>query len=178
MGGEKQKRNAATMSTGGSPPRGRGKGSSTTVLNSGTGITPAWAGKSVSFITRIAPKKDHPRVGGEKAFVMLPMLVATGSPPRGRGKDLPSAPKTSSLGITPSWAGKSGILCLLALRRWDHPRVGGEKNFQRSAALTSPGSPPRGRGKVPGTWSSSYVSGITPAWAGKSQRSRNRQRNT
>ena len=86
MGGEKLGPLVQFVFDPGSPPRGRGKDQRSKMSTSKQGITPAWAGKSVSFITRIAPKKDHPRVGGEKAFVMLPMLVATGSPPRGRGK--------------------------------------------------------------------------------------------
>ena len=50
----------------GSPPRMRGKVRSSLIVAALTGITPAYAGKRVLFATLIAPKKDHPRVCGEK----------------------------------------------------------------------------------------------------------------
>ena len=37
------------------------------------------------------PFWDHPRVGGEKQNMLMQMGYNTGSPPRGRGKGLPTA---------------------------------------------------------------------------------------
>ena len=50
----------------GSPPRMRGKGKGDKAYYSGTGITPAYAGKSVSPKRIESLAKDHPRVCGEK----------------------------------------------------------------------------------------------------------------
>ena len=50
----------------GSPPRGRGKEVGNTTMSGNMGITPAWAGKSRSFISFHFFGEDHPRVGGEK----------------------------------------------------------------------------------------------------------------
>ena len=50
----------------GSPPRGRGKAEEPAEPEPPEGITPAWAGKSAIWKLPILPRKDHPRVGGEK----------------------------------------------------------------------------------------------------------------
>ena len=66
-------------------------------------------------------------MGGEKCYVGESKSNETGSPPRGRGKVVLNCKSLPQLGITPAWAGKSETVCLPVLRRWDHPRVGGEK---------------------------------------------------
>ena len=50
------------------------------------GITPAWAGKSSSYINSQGSNRDHPRMGGEKLAVEDTNHSYQGSPPRGRGK--------------------------------------------------------------------------------------------
>ena len=71
VGGEKILHFSSSVQKRGSPPRGRGK-----AMNFGggllsTGITPAWAGKSVCRLLRSAVLRDHPRVGGEKYYTTL-----------------------------------------------------------------------------------------------------------
>ena len=98
----------------GSPPRGRGKGTSLYPVPSRLRITPAWAGKRGRRGGRPQSPQDHPRVGGEKSIVRPNSAPGTGSPPRGRGK----AFRPRNVDGT----------------REDHPRVGGEKT--RDFALT------------------------------------------
>ena len=50
---------------------------------------------------------------------------------------------------------------------WDHPRVGGEKEFEFNVLPDKQGSPPRGRGKVHSQLLVVGIVRITPAWAGK-----------
>ena len=50
------------------------------------GVTPAWAGKSLSFWPIMFTEWDHPRVGGEKKTGAVNSGFGLGSPPRGRGK--------------------------------------------------------------------------------------------
>ena len=88
-------------------------------------------------------------MGGEKAQKGLQGQITLGSPPRGRGK-----------GPFPFWFYYSAM---------DHPRVGGEKLQTVRFCLSFPGSPPRGRGKVFLSSCIQLLSGITPAWAGKSR---------
>ena len=70
-------------------------------------ITPAWAGKRISYYPRYYRDVDHPRVGGEKAITSKMENLSTGSPPRGRGKDRVCSHGNGQSRITPAWAGKS-----------------------------------------------------------------------
>ena len=152
----------------GSPPRGRGKGLGLAVNVLGDGIIPAWAGKSYCPATRSFGSWDHPRVGGEKPRNRGSLARSTGSPPRGRGKvTLPRRPPAAA-GITPAWAGKSGISHAYRPRPRDHPRVGGEKRQLQHGRHQRLGSPPRGRGKDNRRCDFIVLIRITPAWAGKS----------
>ena len=66
MGGEKSSSTGMRWAKLGSPPHGRGKAWHDIHGCLSARITPAWAGKS--GITAIArkPRRDHPRMGGEK----------------------------------------------------------------------------------------------------------------
>ena len=77
---------------------------------------------------------------------------------------------TTTLGITPAWAGKRLCLYITIRARGDHPRVGGEKLANYLLEPLDKGSPPRGRGKVHFCFGGPHCVGITPAWAGKSRR--------
>ena len=106
-------------------------------------------------------------MGGEKPVpgVFTPPLL--GSPPRGRGKDVPGATFLNLKGITPAWAGKSFRIPCRYRNGRDHPRVGGEKSSKPPAWNIPVGSPPRGRGKDGLAPLYHPDPGITPAWAGK-----------
>ena len=148
VGGEKYNSSVERNHKRGSPPRGRGKVGFLPAQSLDIGITPAWAGKSISKRPGPHGAGDHPRVGGEKP----PFTPGLALPPR----------------ITPAWAGKS------CMSRWsrgpggDHPRVGGEKLAFPAILARELGSPPRGRGKVMLFTLLPTGRGITPAWAGKS----------
>ena len=89
VGGEKLDLLAVVFSALGSPPRGRGKDVDWLGFNQFFRITPAWAGKSHLGVFCREPHRDHPRVGGEKRDTESREDSILGSPPRGRGKDLP-----------------------------------------------------------------------------------------
>ena len=127
VGGEKYSRPSYSRISMGSPPRGRGKVDSLSRQLTGSGITPAWAGKSKEPLKICEKQEDHPRVGGEKLDLLAVVFSALGSPPRGRGKDVDWLGFNQFFRITPAWAGKSLFPAGNALCPWDHPRVGGEK---------------------------------------------------
>ena len=106
VGGEKHKVTTAGRCPAGSPPRGRGKVENALLLNLLDRITPAWAGKRHHRAPKSVKRKDHPRVGGEKAFIRMGAGGPLGSPPRGRGKDRCSMALADDNRITPAWAGK------------------------------------------------------------------------
>ena len=74
-----------------------------------SGITPAYAGKSMchSFLT--AGHWDHPRVCGEKLPSLSMVPTPIGSPPRMRGKAAVIVFENLVEGITPAYAGKSAL---------------------------------------------------------------------
>ena len=152
----------------GSPPRMRGRARKTWVGLPVTGITPAYAGKRASASPAPSVLWDHPRVCGEEAAYLRAVWVPRGSPPRMRGRELPFVGFEPHTGITPAYAGKSGLTLTVFLSVWDHPRVCGEERPWLAIAHNPAGSPPRmrGRGNVPGK--ELGATRITPAYAGKS----------
>ena len=70
--------------------------------------------------------------------------------------------------ITPAYAGKSTTWYRPDIAAKDHPRLCGEKTRGVALRLTVPGSPPPMRGKAKSAAYCFGVSGITPAYAGKS----------
>ena len=151
----------------GSPPRGRGKVPFACMSLKPGLITPAWAGKSQHPEGSSTSCQDHPRVGGEKSQKSKKVKSSLGSPPRGRGKVFLLTSCHRRAGITPAWAGKSHPRTAARHLLEDHPRVGGEKTTDHPQGQAPGGSPPRGRGKVPGSASGHPAPRITPAWAGK-----------
>ena len=88
MGGEKFIIACVVVTPIGSPPRGRGKVGAALRKERLSRITPAWAGKRKNKLIRNRLKRDHPRMGGEKCYDVVPRFGGVGSPPHGRGKVL------------------------------------------------------------------------------------------
>ena len=153
----------------GSPPRMRGKVGVALSQFVDIGITPAYAGKSVSACDDDWLFKDHPRVCGEKLAGQHLAQQGKGSPPRMRGKGLLGSGALHGNGITPAYAGKSLCAASSFLPNRDHPRVCGEKLSNFGLSKGAGGSPPRMRGKVPPCAGLPPLLRITPAYAGKRQ---------
>ena len=85
-----------------------------------------------------------------------------------RGKGVLDYMGIPTKGITPAYAGKSLVLVCTFQILQDHPRVCGEKRTAGRPVLVERGSPPRMRGKVCFLGCISVLTGITPAYAGKS----------
>ena len=84
--GEKIYENEIRVMFGGSPPPMRGKGNQCCDNLNETGITPAYAGKSISKARVSTASRDHPRLCGEKRGRITKVRLMTGSPPPMRGK--------------------------------------------------------------------------------------------
>ena len=95
----------------------------------------------------LRPRRDHPRVCGEKALTSIPRDKPQGSPPRVRGKVGHALHVGVGVGITPACAGKSKFPRERGAGSWDHPRVCGEKDVTPGDIADVMGSPPRVRGK-------------------------------
>ena len=147
-GEKKENLNMIDFNTG-SPPPMRGKGCEPTKTSFPFGITPAYAGKSQAKKWSIYPRRDHPRLCGEKRC---------GRRFAGR-----------RLWITPAYAGKRLTTRQLVPAEQDHPRLCGEKWVFQTSHDRAIGSPPPMRGKVLRGSMIRRMSGITPAYAGKSK---------
>ena len=152
----------------GSPPHMRGKGRATTARVAHTGITPAYAGKSLLYHFFRDFARDHPRICGEKCRIIYVLVSKPGSPPHMRGKVCVASELARYSGITPAYAGKSQIASFGTTGKKDHPRICGEKRMCFSTNPQTRGSPPHMRGKDRNSRTSGQTHGITPAYAGKS----------
>ena len=125
--GEKAVKERLLKISGGSPPPMRGKGQPNTRSSVTSGITPAYAGKSRKFSRPVWVTGDHPRLCGEKRFLLIKHMFVYGSPPPMRGKGGYISPPLSRVGITPAYAGKSITKLTESAMCQDHPRLCGEK---------------------------------------------------
>ena len=132
------------------------------------GITPAYAGKSLSVSPARTVLRDHPRLCGEKDSLKIKQLSGVGSPPPMRGKGNFLLLCSDRHGITPAYAGKSSASRSFFRKLWDHPRLCGEKQLCLYYCQHQRGSPPPMRGKDFTAKSIHVYKGITPAYAGKS----------
>ena len=90
-----------------------------------------------------------------------------GSPLRMRGKVCRYREQTGLSGITPAYAGKRVTSQEVAVLRYYHPCVCGEKGPMNTADTLRMGSPLRMRGKVHSSDNPTTDLRITPAYAGK-----------
>ena len=125
--GEKVDSTFSLLIVRGSPPPMRGKVLWYRDFCPAVGITPAYAGKSLTGTVWTRPPRDHPRLCGEKVYPIRILRDYQGSPPPMRGKDSSSGFHNVHLRITPAYAGKSYCACLWLDDIEDHPRLCGEK---------------------------------------------------
>ena len=85
----------------------RGKAAAYLTKHIAQWITPAYAGKSQPYIYKLNHYKDHPRLCGEKCWVLLSTPSDRGSPPPMRGKVSGESLDRFYDGSTLAYAGKS-----------------------------------------------------------------------
>ncbi len=163
--GEKHPAARAHVILVGSPPPMRGKVLLLHPIQLAIGITPAYAGKSFILTSRSVYIQDHPRLCGEKAFMIYWSYRRLGSPPPMRGKAVSMQSPPTRYRITPAYAGKSIKNALRFPAGWDHPRLCGEKLSDAVSSLLTLGSPPPMRGKVVSAFTTLVTVRITPAYA-------------
>ena len=76
-------------------------------MNEKRGITPAYAGKSITLVDGTGWNEDHPRLCGEKGHLQRLYRRGEGSPPPMRGKADCMMFCRFRRRITPAYAGKS-----------------------------------------------------------------------
>ena len=151
VGGENWFHARVSQALRGSSPRGRGKPSVRLRKCTPRGLIPAWAGKTRLGTLTTSRSRAHPRVGGEN-YLSLPFF-------------------TLFTWLIPAWAGKTLGRASAPSSEPAHPRVGGENAHGHGRRHRRRGSSPRGRGKPHGARLAPGVSGLIPAWAGKTCKS-------
>ena len=130
-------------------------------------ITPAGAGKTRRFKSRVRVLQDHPRRCGENGYVPKRRQWGIGSPPQVRGKQVYDRRIVCCFRITPAGAGKTASAFGAGISSADHPRRCGENMMETAATTFHRGSPPQVRGKLAGHNCAIQRRRITPAGAGK-----------
>ena len=166
--GEEASRTARAPMFWGSPPHTRGRGCGSSLMVSGLGITPAYAGKSTDRRPVRLRVADHPRIRGEESRPAGGREEVAGSPPHTRGRGNRAARTFVQGRITPAYAGKSPRRRPGRRSRTDHPRIRGEEHRVPVCPAGHGGSPPHTRGRVDPVLAEHRRLGITPAYAGKS----------
>ena len=147
----------------------RGKAIFARYFSARSGITPAYAGKSIICPNGELVVEDHPRLCGEKLSFCEFLTHAAGSPPPMRGKGDGMQYEIWYNRITPAYAGKSVSYEKLPSVNKDHPRLCGEKELEPKRRKSPKGSPPPMRGKDVESKGTDQKFRITPAYAGKSE---------
>ena len=113
----------------GSPPHTRGTQRIIHFSSPLRGITPAYAGNTISSSLLFSASRDHPRIRGEHDLFQGWRIRDLGSPPHTRGTRRSMFDLGKITGITPAYAGNTtpSLKCSSISR--DHPRIRGEHNI-------------------------------------------------
>ena len=110
----------------GSPPLTRGILSQVPQVTTAEGITPAYAGNTLTPFRPGVQFKDHPRLRGEYAPGQVQTDKDAGSPPLTRGIPAMGQSMLAKVGITPAYAGNTTHTDRKSEGAEDHPRLRGE----------------------------------------------------
>ena len=133
-------------------------------------LIPAHAGKTAPRARSWRPSSAHPRSRGENPTCRCWPPRLGGSSPLTRGKPLRSARTSHKPGLIPAHAGKTPYQLGNMLVLTAHPRSRGENRIVEVAGLGDQGSSPLTRGKPASRQTTSEVTGLIPAHAGKTAR--------
>ena len=132
-------------------------------------ITPAYAGKTRPKAAKRCAPWDHPRVCGKDQMRKLFLKPLRGSPPRMRERRDIQVRGGRFSRITPAYAGKTNQAAVWDDEAWDHPRVCGKDRLCQCLLICFLGSPPRMRERHGTSAIVPFSTGITPAYAGKTE---------
>ena len=109
---------------------------------------------------------------GEHRYRTLDMEYNPGSSPHVRGARVAAHDNANPIGIIPACAGSTSVYRCVHCRDRDHPRMCGEHDAVPELSACDSGSSPHVRGAPSPARTNSYCSGIIPACAGSTPRSR------
>ena len=110
--------------------------------------------------------RDHPRLRGDYGTSARSKCAERGSPPLTRGLLMSPRVWKAATGITPAYAGTTGLVHWHQLLPPDHPRLRGDYSSSLTSCPVLLGSPPLTRGLRKTTSHTYGPCRITPAYAG------------
>ena len=97
----------------------------------GIRIIPAYAGSTFDPTDRKTWCRDHPRIRGEHASLLVGEPFGAGSSPHTRGAPRQRHRRDMHQGIIPAYAGSTALDVQDRLTMADHPRIRGEHSTKR-----------------------------------------------
>ena len=159
----------------GSPPRVREPLLQVRGVDHVFGITPACAGTTAAVDSAQPSGRDHPRVCGNHKSGLSAVHPRPGSPPRVREPLRADLFREIVHGITPACAGTTPGFFQSAPGARDHPRVCGNHSGTHALEKSLSGSPPRVREPRTPIRGDLAICRITPACAGTTTGSGDRE---
>ena len=164
--GERKLIKARIINGDGSSPRVRGTDDDVVPVEVLDRFIPACAGNGVRGMRPGRVSAVHPRVCGERRFMLASKSPPVGSSPRVRGTANSRRGGSASGRFIPACAGNGSARSLSMGVPTVHPRVCGERSVGCSARMKSAGSSPRVRGTVSFQVSIDEALRFIPACAG------------
>ena len=167
--GDDRNRNVWQITRLGPPPRARGRRVAGPRPARPAGTTPASAGTTSASVLRTRTARDHPRERGDDVTGFESGGLASGPPPRARGRRGHCPVDPGHRGTTPASAGTTPGCSAPRRSHRDHPRERGDDSQIRTSAITGTGPPPRARGRLRAQPSTVAHARTTPASAGTTE---------
>ena len=135
-------------------------------------VHPRMRGERAATNAKERSRSVHPRMRGERTATVVPSLSETGSSPHARGTLLPLTGSRDMLRFIPACAGnaKAGESRTSSLTV--HPRMRGERAFNRRALQNNSGSSPHARGTLIQFGPNTLLLRFIPACAGNADAGR------
>ena len=130
---------------------------------------PAYAGNATTRLPVSRPRSVHPRIRGERQFVMTPVSTSIGSSPHTRGTLSSSRQSSHHCRFIPAYAGNARRTPSLRRRATVHPRIRGERAANHYGDKKRGGSSPHTRGTRPSGVQNRPYKRFIPAYAGNAR---------
>ena len=130
---------------------------------------PAYAGNATTRLPVSRPRSVHPRIRGERQFVMTPVSTSIGSSPHTRGTLSSSRQSSHHCRFIPAYAGNARRTPSLRRRATVHPRIRGERGNRARSLCSDCGSSPHTRGTRPSGVQNRPYKRFIPAYAGNAR---------
>ena len=159
-------------------PLAHRKRSAPTVQWLQTKTPPLTRGRRVRILPAAPHKRNTPAYAGKTASTSAVPAAPMETPPLTRGRHLLGRLGRGVQGNTPAYAGKTDLKSVTERLEGKHPRLRGEDRTASPILLRTPETPPLTRGRQAGVHFEPFFVGNTPAYAGKTPRTRREPKGT